>query len=64
MQCLGSVYLSYPPLLATIFVSGKAESTPCSRPTKVIDNAGGRKNSPSPSGCDWKSATLRCSSLI
>jgi len=23
----------------------------------VIDNVGGRKNSPSPSGCDWKSAT-------
>ena len=30
---LGLVYLSYPPLLATIFVSDKAESTQCSLPT-------------------------------
>jgi hypothetical protein len=30
---LGRVYLSYPPLLATIFVSGKAESTQCGLPT-------------------------------
>ena len=51
MSLLGLVYLSYPPLLAAIFVSDKAESTPCSLPTKVIDNSGGRKNSPSPSGC-------------
>ena len=30
---LGLVYLSYPPLLAAIFVSDKAESTRCSLPT-------------------------------
>ena len=30
---LGLVYLSYPPLLKAIFVSDKAESTPCSLPT-------------------------------
>jgi len=30
---LGRVYLSCPPLLATIFVSDKAESTQCSLPT-------------------------------
>ena len=30
---LGLVYLSYPPLLAAIFVSDKAESTQCSHPT-------------------------------
>jgi len=29
---LGRVYLSCPPLLATIFVSDKAESTQCSLP--------------------------------
>ena len=29
----GLVYFSYPPLLATIFVSDKAESTTCSLPT-------------------------------
>ena len=30
---LGLIYLSYPPLLKAIFVSDKAESTPCSLPT-------------------------------
>ena len=30
---LGLIDLSYPPLLATIFVFDKAESTPCSLPT-------------------------------
>jgi len=30
---LGLVYLSYLPLLKAIFVSDKAESTPCSLPT-------------------------------
>jgi hypothetical protein len=30
---LGLVDLSYPPLLAAIFVSDKAEITPCSLPT-------------------------------
>jgi len=30
---LGLVYLSYPPLLATIFVSDKTESTQCSHAT-------------------------------
>jgi len=47
----GLIYLSSPPLLEAIFVSGKAETAPCSYTTSAIDNAAGRKNSPSPTGC-------------